>query len=368
MSDNSFGQALRMTSFGESHGKAVGVVIEGLPAGLVVDQEKIQIWLDRRRPGQSKLSSNRKESDIINLLSGVYKDRTTGAPLTVVVQNEDVMPEFYNDIEAGWARPGHADYPAFVKYGGYNDPRGGGRFSARITVGFVIAGAISYSLIKESLGIDVVAYVKRIGAVEARGLNFEEALNRYDYSMRCPQAEANERMEQEVSSAKKDGDSVGGIIECLTTPVQPGLGQPVFSSLDSELAKGLFSIPAVKAVEFGAGFQASGWRGSRNNDIYEIRKDAIRTRTNNSGGIIGGLTIGEPLVIRVGFKPTSSIYLPQQTVNFKEMKEGTLSLKGRHDPCVVPRAVPIVESIVSFTLADMAIRGGMIRQVLRKDR
>jgi len=356
-----------MTSFGESHGRAVGVVIDGLPAGLGVDLKKIQMWLDRRRPGQSKLVSNRRETDTISVLSGVYKDRTTGAPLTAVVHNEDVMSEFYDEIEAGWARPGHADYPAFVKYGGYNDPRGGGRFSARITVGFVIAGAISHSLIKERLGIDVAAYVKRIGTVEARDLSFEEASKRYEYSMRCPEAEVNGRMEEEVSSAKKDGDSVGGIIECLTTPLRPGLGQPVFSSLDSELAKGLFSIPAVKAVEFGAGFKASGWRGSRNNDTYEIKGSTIRTRTNNSGGVLGGLTMGEPLVVRVGFKPTSSIYLPQRTVNFKEMKEGVLSLKGRHDPCVVPRAVPIVESIVSFTLADMAIRSGMIGPVLGQD-
>ncbi len=258
-------------------------------------------------------------------------------------------------------RPGHADYPAYVKYKGFNDPRGGGRFSARITVGFVIAGAIAEEIVKP-LNIEVVGYTKSVGLVECPDVELETARKRYDYETRCPSSEHDALIKEEILRAKKEGDSLGGTVRIITGKLPVGLGQPVFSSIDSELAKAYFSIPAVKGVEIGAGFNASKLRGSQNNDAYVIKNGEITTLSNNAGGVLGGMTNGQPLIATIAFKPVSSIYRPQRTVNVKEMKEGTLQLKGLHDACVVPRAVPIAEALTYFAFADMALRGGFVSE------
>lgn len=360
MSDNAFGRSLVMVSFGESHGPAVGVLIEGIPAGTVIDEAEISEWLSRRKPGTSKLSSSRQEEEKVEFISGVYRGVATGAPLVAIVRNTGGKDEFYDFMEQGWVRPGHADYTAYIKYRGYNDYRGGGRFSARITVGFVIAGAIAASIIRK-IGIEVAAYTRRIGNVECQQLDFKRALQRYSFETRCPVEEYDMKMKEEILRARREGDSLGGVIEAVTTRMPVGIGQPVFSSLDSELAKAYFSIPAVKGVEFGAGFGAASLKGSQNNDQFQVVDGIITTVTNNAGGVLGGISSGEPLVARVAFKPVSSIYKIQKTINIKTMSNGELQLKGMHDPCVVPRAVPIVEAMTAFTIADLAIRGGFIR-------
>lgn len=361
MLDNGLGKSLVMVSFGESHGPAVGVLIEGIPPGTEIREEKINEWLSRRRPSSSISSTKRKEEDKVEIISGVYRGRATGAPLVAIVRNTGAVDEFYSFAEEGWVRPGHADYPAYIKYKGFNDPRGGGRFSARITVGFVIAGAIAEEILKP-LKVEVVGYTKSIGSVECPDLSLEEARRRYEFETRCPSEEHEELMKKEILSAKKEGDSVGGTVRILSSKLPVGLGQPVFSSIDSELAKAYFSIPAVKGVEFGAGFRASKLRGSQNNDQYVIVNGEVTTLSNNAGGILGGMTNGQPIVATIAFKPVSSIYKPQRTINVKQMKEGTLELKGMHDACVVPRAVPIAEALTYFVLADMAIRGGFINE------
>lgn len=363
MTGNILGERLVMVSFGESHGPVVGVVIDGLPAGLPLDREEVQRFVDLRRP-RSEISTARRERDEVEILSGLYKGRTTGAPLAMMVRNRDVDSRPYEAME-GWARPGHADYTAFVKYGGYNDPRGGGRFSARITVGFVMAGAVALKLLSYSLKVEVIGYVREIGGIEMPSLPLDQLKKRYEDDVRCPHPETAKKVREAILRAKAEGDSLGGVVECQAINLPVGLGEPAFSSLDSDLAKALFSIPAVKGVEFGSGFKASRLKGSENNDPFFIRDGKVVTATNNSGGILGGLSNGMPLLLRVAFKPVSSIAKPQRTVNFKKMEEGEITVKGRHDSCVVPRAVPIVEGMTAFVLADHALRSGFIPNVLK---
>jgi chorismate synthase len=361
LSDNSLGRSLLMVSFGESHGEAVGVLIEGIPAGTEIDEKRINEWLARRKPSTSLASTKRKEDDTVEILSGVYRGKATGAPFVAIVRNKGYVDDFYSFAEEGWVRPGHADYPAYIKYKGFNDPRGGGRFSARITVGFVIAGAVAEEILKP-LRIEVVGYTKSIGPVECPDFDIDNARKRYEFETRCPSAEHDALMQEEILKAKREGDSLGGTVRIITGKLPVGLGQPVFSSLDSELAKAYFSIPAVKGVEFGAGFRASKLRGSQNNDIYVLSNNEITTLTNNAGGILGGMTNGQPLIATIAFKPVSSIYRPQRTVNVKKIEEGILQLKGMHDACVIPRAVPIAEALTYFVFADMALRGGFINE------
>lgn len=364
MTGNIFGERLVMMSFGESHGRAIGVVIDGLPAGLRLSEEDVQKMLDLRRPS-GELSTMRREEDKVEILSGVYKGRTTGAPLAMLVWNRDVDSSAYEEIEEGWVRPGHADFTAYMKYGYYNDPRGSGRFSGRVTVSFVMAGAVAMKLIKEVLGIEVLAYVKEIAGITAPELPLEQVRRRYEFEVRCPHAEAAERMREAILRAKSEGDSVGGIVECIALNVPVGLGEPLFSALDADLAKALLAIPAVKGVEFGAGFKASRLKGSENNDPFIIEGGRVKAMKNDAGGILGGISTGMPIIFRVAFKPTPSIAKPQRTVNVKEMKEGEIAIRGRHDPCIVPRAVPVVEAVTAFVLADHAIRAGLIPPVLR---
>ncbi|AIC14776.1 chorismate synthase [Nitrososphaera viennensis] len=363
---NIIGERFVAMSFGESHGRCVGMLVDGCPAGLQLSEEDIQGQLDRRKPGQSAVTTQRKEEDRVEILSGVFNGFTTGAPICMLIWNKDADSRAYEAIKH-IPRPGHADYPAMVKYGGFADYRGSGRFSGRLTAALVMGGAVAQKLLQETLGIEIVAYTSEIGGIKADSITAENIAQRYDNDVRCPDPAAAEKMRDAILAARRDGDSLGGIVECTTSSLPVGLGEPIYASLEADLSKALFGIPAVKAVEFGSGFEGSKRRGSENNDAYYMMKDGkIVTRTNNSGGILGGLSNGMPLIVRVAFKPAASIAKTQETLDVSSKSQAKLAVPGRHDPCVVPRAPPIVECVVSMVLADHAIRAGLIPPVLKK--
>lgn len=363
---NTIGERFVAMSFGESHGRCIGMVVDGCPAGLPLSEQDIQGQLDLRKPGQSQVTTQRKEEDKVEILSGVFNGFTTGAPVCMIIWNKDADSRSYEAIK-NTPRPGHADYPALVKYGGFADYRGSGRFSGRLTATLVMAGALAQKLLKHTLGIDTVAYTLEIGGIRAGSITRENIASRYSNDVRCPDPAAAEKMKEAILQAKREGDSLGGIVECVSTGLPVGLGEPIFSSLESDLSKALFSIPAVKAVEFGSGFEGSKKRGSENNDTYYLDSTGkVVTRTNNAGGILGGLSNGMPIVVRVAFKPAASIAKKQETLDISTGREADLVVPGRHDPCVVPRAPPIVECVMSMVLADHAIRSGLIPPVLKK--
>jgi chorismate synthase len=358
-----FGDRFRVTLFGSSHGPEVGARIVGIPPGTPIDPAGIQAALDRRRPVGRRLATKRQEEDRLIVDSGVRDGRATGEEFCAHVANEDVRRAPYDRL-ADTPRPGHADYPARVRYGPDADLSGGGIFSGRMTVGLVIAGAVARALL-DPLGIDLVAFTRSIAAVEAdvpdeldlatlRGLASAHEVG-------APDAEAAPRMEAAIASARRDGDSVGGVVEARATGVPVGLGEPFFDSVESALAHAYFAIPAVKGVEFGAGFRAARMRGSEHNDPFVWDGERVRTRTNHAGGILGGLATGMPIVARVAVKPTSSIARPQATVDLRTHAPATITVTGRHDPCIVPRAVAVVEGATAFVLADLALRGGFVR-------
>ena len=361
---NSLGKLFKITSFGESHGDLIGIVIDGCPAGLVITESDIQNELDKRKPGVSTLATARKEEDKVEVLSGVLNGHTTGAPICLVVWNKDIDSGEYRKSRF-LPRPGHADYTAYMKYGGFNDYRGGGIFSGRITAGFVMAGAIARKL-AGLVGIEVLAHTVEIGGIAARPKDLKEIReNTAKNQVGCADLEAAEEMARAIKKAKEEGDSLGGIIEGIAQNVPVGLGEPVFDTLEGELAKALFAIPAVKGVEFGSGFAAARKRGSENNDPFVIRDGLVATTTNNAGGILGGISSGMPIVVRVAVKPTSSIARIQQTVDMKDLESASMEVKGRHDRCIVPRAVVVVEAMMAVTLADFAIRAGLIPRVIK---
>lgn len=366
MAGNSIGKEFTITTFGESHGKYVGVVVDGCPAGLPLSEADIQVELDRRVPAQPKIVSGRIEKDVAKILSGIFNGFTTGAPIALIVENKEIDSSDYEAIK-DLPRPSHADYPARVKYDGFNDYRGGGRFSGRVTVALIMAGAIAKKLISR-FGIDVLAYTRAVGKVKAdKKFSAEEIRkNRYTAATRCPDLACAERMEEAIVTARKEGDSLGGVVECIAVNVPVGVGEPLFGSLDADLAKALFNVPAVKGVEFGLGFRVAELKGSESNDPYIMQSGKVATLTDNMGGILGGLSTGMPIMIRVAIKPTPSIGKEQKTVNLSTMENASLSIKGRHDPCVVPKAVPAVESAVAITLADHMIRAGLIPKVLER--
>lgn len=333
---NTLGTIFRITSFGESHGPVVGVVIDGCPAGLTIDREKIAYDLSRRRPGQNSLTSPRKELDTFQILSGVFNQTTTGAPICMIIPNEDTDSSKYEERRFT-PRPGHADYTAYIKYGGFEDYRGGGRFSARVTAGWVMAGAIAKQLL-EKISVTVSAKIVEVGGVK-------------------------ENFEQKILEAAERGDSVGGVIEGTTSNLPVGLGEPIFNKLDAELAKALFCLPAVKGVEFGSGFESARKLGSENNDPFEINEGKIITRTNNAGGVLGGLSTGMPLLVRVAFKPIASIAKPQTTIDLQTFETKNLKVEGRFDPCPIPRAVPLVEALMAIILTDFALREQKIPRI-----
>jgi len=360
--ENSFGKLFTITSFGESHGTCIGIVVDGCPAGLPIAEEDIQREVDKRKP-TSPVATTRAEEDKVEILSGIFNGHTTGAPICLLIWNKDIDSSEY---ERGrfLPRPGHADYTADIKYGDFNDFRGGGRFSGRITAPFVMAGAIAKKLLSV-IGVEVLAHTVEIGGLKAQSKGLDEIRQADQNPLKCADPEAAKEMLKVIEQAKGEGDSVGGIIEGMALNVPVGLGEPVFDTLEGDLAKAFFAIPAVKGVEFGSGFSAAGKRGSENNDPFVIRDGKIVTTTNNAGGILGGISNGMPIVVRVAVKPTSSIAKSQETVDIKKMQSASLEVKGRHDACIVPRAVPAVEAMMAVTLCDFAMRAGLIPEVIK---
>jgi chorismate synthase len=364
LTGNTIGRRLVLTSIGESHGKCIGTILDGCPAGLDLSEKDIQKMLDQRKPGQSLVSTQRKEDDKVEIISGTFRGSTTGAPITMIIWNKDQKSTDYEKLRSDM-RPGHSDYTAYVKYKKFNDHRGGGRFSGRLTATHVMGGAIARKLIKEQLGIEINSYTCQIGKVKMQEkINKKMLKTIYSNVVRCPSTITAKKMERDILTARKNGDSLGGIIESVSTNIPVGLGEPIFGSLESDISKAMFSIPAVKGVEFGSGFAGSEKFGTENNDPYTIKNGKIITKTNNSGGILGGISNGMPIVFRVAFKPASSIAKYQDSVNVKTKKKIKLQVGGRHDPCVVPRAPPVVDSLVALTLADHALISGFIKPVL----
>ncbi|HJC57357.1 MAG TPA: chorismate synthase [Candidatus Eisenbergiella intestinipullorum] len=345
MAGNTFGKQFRITTWGESHGKALGVVVDGVPAGLPLCEADIQAFLDRRKPGGSRFSTPRKEADEVQILSGVFEGKTTGTPVSLLIPNTSQRSSDYNEI-ASYYRPGHADYTYDMKYG-FRDYRGGGRSSGRETAGRVAAGAIA-SLFLKQLGIQVCAYTRSIGPVSCERFCAEEISQN---PLCMPDAEAAGRAQEYLTECMKQFDSSGGVVECFADGVPAGLGDPVFDKLDASLAGAIMSIGAVKAVEIGDGTAVSLARGSENNDPFRMRDGRVTKETNHAGGILGGISDGSRILLRAHIKPTASIFSDQQTVN-RDGENITIRIKGRHDPVIVPRAVVVVESMTALVLAD----------------
>jgi len=359
MSANTFGHLFRVTTFGESHGGAVGVVVDGCPPRLALSVKDIQPDLDRRKPGQSRIVTQRQEDDAVEILSGLFGNKTTGTPLAMVVWNHDARSDAYSEIRTKF-RPSHADYTYFAKFG-IRNWQGGGRASARETIGRVAAGAVARKWLREKFGVEVLAYVKRVQKLEAEidpaRVTFDQVESNI---MRCPSSSAAKKMISLVERVRREGDSVGGVIECVVRGAPAGWGEPVFDKLEADLAKAMLSLPASKGFEVGSGFEGTLLRGSEHNDAFVVRGGRVGTKTNRSGGIQGGISNGENIVLRVAFKPTATIMQKQKTVDVRQ-RETTLNPKGRHDPCVLPRAVPMVEAMALLVLADHALRQRAIR-------
>ncbi len=350
-----FGTLFRVSTFGESHCKAVGVVIDGCPPGLALTEADIQAQLDRRRPGQSALSTDRQEADQVTILSGTENGRTLGTPIALQVANKDQRPKDYGNMR-DIPRPSHADYTYQMKYG-IRASSGGGRASARETIGTVAAGAIAAKVLKEKCNIDIVAWVTSVGEIEA-GVIDATTLTRQEVDAtisRCPDRAKAAEMEALIGDLKQIGDSVGGVVACVIRNVPAGLGEPTFEKLEAKLAQAMLAIPATKGFEIGSGFAGTRLRGSQHNDPFVQKDGRLGTLSNRSGGIQGGISNGEPITLRIAFKPPATISLPQETVDF-DGQDAILAAKGRHDPCVVPRAVPIVEGMAALVILDMLLR------------
>lgn len=347
MSGNTFGTIFKITTWGESHGPAIGVVIDGCPTGIKISKADIQKELDRRMPGQSKITTQRKETDKVEILSGVFEGKTTGTPISLIVHNEDHSSKDYINLKDKY-RPSHADFTYDAKYG-FRDHRGGGRASARETIGRVAAGTIARQILKKT---EILAYVKQIYTIKSDVSPEKVSLKQIESNIvRCPDAKAAKKMIELIEKTAKSGDSLGGIIECVIRNIPTGLGSPVFNKLDARLAQAMLSIPAVKGFEIGSGFFSVVMKGSEHNDEMHMSGGRMKTVTNNSGGIVGGISNGMDIIFRVAFKPTASIFKKQATIT-KLGKNTDLKIEGRHDPCVLPRAVPIVEAMAALVLAD----------------
>lgn len=350
------GEHIHVSVFGQSHSPAIGVVVDGLPAGERVDMEELGRFLKRRAPGQNATSTPRKEADLPQFLSGLVDDVTCGAPLAALIENTNTRSQDYAQLRDK-PRPGHADFTAQVKYGGFQDVAGGGHFSGRLTAPLCIAGGICLQMLKRR-GIEVAAHIASIAGEADRPFDpMGESVETLDALKRAPfpvlDEKAGEQMRKVILQAKEEGDSVGGIVECLVTGVPAGLGEPMFGGMENRLAAALFGIPAVKGVEFGAGFGVATMRGSENNDPFTVKDGKVVTETNHAGGILGGITNGMPLVFRLAVKPTPSIAKQQQTVSLSKKQVEELVVTGRHDPCIVPRAVPVVEAVTALVLTDL---------------
>ena len=358
MPGSSYGQVFRITTYGESHGKGIGVVIDGCPAGIPITEEDIAIDLDRRRPGQSAIVTQRKESDTPHIMSGVFEDFTTGTPINIFIPNEDQRSKDYGHIKDAF-RPSHADFTYQEKYG-IRDYRGGGRSSARETAARVAAGVIAKKLLSH-YGVIITAYVDQVGHISIPEENYPLSFATIEENpVRCPHPETAAKMEAFIKEVRKDGDTVGGVVSCLIQNCPIGLGEPVFDRLHADLGKAMLSINAVKGFQYGSGFRSASMRGSEHNDLFDNIDGKIVTRTNNSGGIQGGISNGMEIYFSVAFKPVATIVMAQESVD----KDGNAALvegKGRHDPCVVPRAVPIVEAMAALTLADHLLRARLAK-------
>lgn len=350
------GNKIRLSVFGESHGKAIGCVIDSLPAGLKLDLDKIKTDMQRRAPGRNRQSTARLEGDDFEIVSGLLNGETTGAPLAMYIKNTNTRSADYENL-ALVPRPSHSDYPAYVKFSGKNDTAGGGHFSGRLTAPMVFAGAVAKQWLAER-GISLGAHIAEIAGVKDRMFDKNDIdpalLSRLGQSSFSVIDEAaGEKMRAEIESARLAGDSVGGVIECAVAGMPAGVGANLFDTVESRLSSALFAVPAVKAVQFGAGFGFSAMRGSEANDGYRVKDGKVVTTSNNNGGILGGITTGAPVVFSVAIKPTPSISIPQESVNLKTMQNETLAVKGRHDPCIVQRAVPVIEAAAAFTMFDI---------------
>ncbi len=361
---NTFGHLFRITTFGESHGGGVGVVIDGCPPLLEITAAEIQWELDRRRPGQSKITTPRNETDTCEILSGLFEGKTTGTPISILVRNKDARSQDYDEMAQKY-RPSHADATYDAKYG-IRNWQGGGRSSARETVGRVAAGAIAKKILQQVAGVEVIAYVKRIQDLEAEIDSNTVTMAEVESNIvRCPHPEWAEKMIDRIETIGRSGDSIGGVVECVVRGMPKGLGEPVFDRLEADIAKGVMSLPATKGFEIGSGFAGTLLTGSEHNDeFYMDDQGEIRTATNRSGGTQGGISNGENIVMRVAFKPTATIRKEQRTVSTDKV-ETTLAAKGRHDPCVLPRAVPMVEAMVALVLCDHLLRHHAQCQILR---
>ena len=355
---NSIGEKFRITSFGSSHGKALGAIVDGCPANLELSTEDIQKELDKRKPGTSKVTTARKEADEVQILSGIFEGKTDGTPITGIIFNKNQHSKDYSMFK-NTPRPSHGDYGWMSKYGNY-DYNGGGRGSGRVTIGHVIGGAIAKKLLKTK-GIEIISHVTQIGSIKAQNNDLKLIKENIEKNpIRCADIDAAKEMEELILAKKQEGDSVGGIVETIATGIPAGLGEPVFGKLDASLAGALMNIGAVKGVEIGLGFDVATHTGSEINDEYEIKDNKITTKTNNSGGIIGGMSNGMPIISRIAVKPTPSISKCQNSINLEKMENEKIEIKGRHDPCICPRVTVVAEATTAIVLADHMIRSGFI--------
>lgn len=351
---STYGENLKLSIFGQSHGAGIGMTLDGIPAGLPVDLDRLQAFLNRRAPGQNDWSTPRREEDRPEFLAGILDGCTCGAPIAAVIHNHNTRSGDYQNL-MDCPRPGHADYTAQVKYGGYQDTAGGGHFSGRLTAPLCIAGGLCKQWLEE-MGIHVQARIASIGTIPDAALDPVHPQTdavQVDFPVLDPVQ--GEKMRELIAEARSQGDSVGGVVECVVTGLPAGIGEPMFGGVESRIAAIVYGVPAVKGVEFGAGFAASAMRGSENNDAYTIDGGAVRTRTNHAGGILGGITSGMPLIFRAAVKPTPSISRSQQSISLSQYQEQPLMIKGRHDPCIVPRAVPVIEAAAAIAIYDMIL-------------
>lgn len=353
---STLGDKIKISVFGESHGNGIGVVVDGLPAGVKIDFDKVLTQMARRAPGKDKTATPRKESDLPKILSGMLDDTLTGAPLCAVIENTNTRSGDYGNL-LSCPRPGHSDYTAFVKYNGANDIRGGGHFSGRLTAPIVFAGAVCRQILEQK-GIKIAAHISSIGKVSDKSfdpVNIEnELIDRLNLSsFALIDQSAEDKMREVVESARMSLDSVGGTIECAVTGIDAGFGDPMFDGVEGVIAKAVFGVPAIKGIEFGKGFELSQMRGSESNDPFEYKEGKVVTSTNNCGGILGGITNGMPIIFKAAVKPTPSISQKQQTVDLQTKQNAELEIKGRHDPCIVPRAVPVIEAVTAIAIINL---------------
>ncbi|MBQ1862776.1 MAG: chorismate synthase [Clostridia bacterium] len=352
-----YGKALKISVFGQSHGKAIGVNIDGLPAGEEIDEDELRVFMSRRAPGRNDYTTGRKESDIPIFLSGIKDGKTCGAPICAIIENNDAHSSDYNGFNVT-PRPGHADYTAVVKYGKNADLRGGGHFSGRMTAPLCIAGGIAKQIL-ERRGINIGAHIASVGKEKDECFPLEPTKEMFkDISLKAFPVindTCGNKMIDVIKSAAAENDSVGAVIECAVIGIPSGLGSPMFDGIESRIALAVFGIPSVKGIEFGSGFSSSQMLGSENNDAFEVKNGAIRTSTNNCGGILGGISTGMPIIFRAAFKPTPSIGKEQKTVNLETLENAFITVRGRHDPCVAVRAVPVIEAVASTVLLDMLL-------------